>query len=187
MPRPRPPRSAGVTVPGRMQRVDDGQDFLAVVDYAHKPAAIAAVLGAVRSGIDGRIVLVIGAGGDRDTGKRPMMGHEAARGADLVIVTDDNPRSEDPAAIRAEMLAGAAGGPAEVVEIGDRRAAIGAAVAAARAGDAVVIAGKGHEQGQDVQGVVHPFSDVDELAEALRERLGGRDAGGRAAEGGIGR
>ena len=102
-----------------MQRVDEGQDFLAVVDYAHKPAAIAAVLGAVRSGIDGRIVLVIGAGGDRDTGKRPMMGREAAHGADLVIVTDDNPRSEDPAAIRAEVLAGAARRPGRGG--GDRR------------------------------------------------------------------
>ncbi len=173
-----------VTVPGRMQRVDLGQDFLAVVDYAHKPAAIAAVLGAVRTGIDGRIVLVIGAGGDRDTGKRPMMGHEAAHGADLVIVTDDNPRSEDPAAIRAEVLAGATGGPAQVVEVGDRRAAIVAAVAAARTGDAVLIAGKGHEQGQDVDGVVHPFSDVDELAAALRDRLAPRRAEGGGAEGG---
>jgi UDP-N-acetylmuramoyl-L-alanyl-D-glutamate--2,6-diaminopimelate ligase len=159
-----------VTVPGRMQRVEAGQDFLAVVDYAHKPAAIAAVLGAVRSGTPGRIILVIGAGGDRDTGKRPMMGAQAVAGADLVIVTDDNPRSEDPAAIRAEVLAGAVGAAAEVLEIGDRRAAIVAAVSAARAGDAVVIAGKGHEQGQDVGGVMHPFSDADELAAALRGR-----------------
>ena len=151
-----------VVVPGRMQRVDAGQDFLAVVDYAHKPAAIAAVLAAVRGGHP--------RADHRGRRRRRRPGHREAtddgrarlrRGADLVIVTDDNPRSEDPAAIRAAVLAGArAVAPAEVREIGDRRAAIRAAVAAARAGDAVVIAGKGHEQGQDVGGVVHPFSDA---------------------------
>ena len=91
---------AGVVVPGRMERVDAGQDFMAVVDYAHKPAALAAVLDAIRDGLAGRLIVVVGAGGDRDTGKRPVMGAEAARGADLLIVTDDNPRSEEPAAIR---------------------------------------------------------------------------------------
>lgn len=161
---------AGVVVPGRMQRVDAGQDFLAVVDYAHKPAALAAVLAAVRGGLTGRIIAVVGAGGDRDTGKRAVMGAEGARGADLLIVTDDNPRSEDPAAIRSAILAGARSVPgARVREVGDRRDAIRAAVAAAGAGDAVVIAGKGHEQGQDVGGVVHPFSDADELAAAIEE------------------
>ncbi len=167
----------GVVVPGRMERVDAGQDFMAVVDYAHKPAAIAAVLDAIRDGLSGRLIVVVGAGGDRDTGKRPVMGAEAARRADLLIVTDDNPRSEDPAEIRAQVLAGARAedGPADpglrarVVEIGDRRAAIRAAVAAARTGDAVVIAGKGHELGQDVAGVVHPFSDRVELMTALTE------------------
>ncbi len=161
---------AGVVVPGRMQRVDAGQDYLAVVDYAHKPAALAAVLAAVRGGTTGRIILVVGAGGDRDTGKRPVMGAEGAGGADMLIVTDDNPRSEDPAAIRSAILTGArAVAGAEIVEIGDRRDAIRAAVAAARPGDAVVIAGKGHEQGQDVGGVVHPFSDADELAAAIAD------------------
>ncbi len=167
----------GVVVPGRMERVDAGQDFMAVVDYAHKPAALAAVLDAIRDGLAGRLIVVVGAGGDRDTGKRPVMGAEAAARADLLIVTDDNPRSEDPAEIRAQVLAGAqasnggAAGPprAEVLEIGDRRKAIRAAVAAARTGDAVVIAGKGHELGQDVAGVVHPFSDRVELTAALTE------------------
>jgi UDP-N-acetylmuramoyl-L-alanyl-D-glutamate--2,6-diaminopimelate ligase len=159
---------AGVVVPGRMERVDAGQPFLALVDYAHKPAALAAVLEAIRPGLTGRVIVVFGAGGDRDRGKRPMMGAEAARRAELVIVTDDNPRSEDPAAIRAEVLGGArsvAGG--QVLEIGDRREAITAAVRAARPGDAVLIAGKGHEHGQEIAGVVHPFSDREELAAAL--------------------
>jgi UDP-N-acetylmuramoyl-L-alanyl-D-glutamate--2,6-diaminopimelate ligase len=151
-----------------MERVDAGQPFLALVDYAHKPAALAAVLEAIRPGLTGRVIVVFGAGGDRDRGKRPMMGAEAARRAELVIVTDDNPRSEDPAAIRAEVLGGArsvAGG--QVLEIGDRREAITAAVRAARPGDAVLIAGKGHEHGQEIAGVVHPFSDREELAAAL--------------------
>jgi UDP-N-acetylmuramoyl-L-alanyl-D-glutamate--2,6-diaminopimelate ligase len=170
---------AGVVVPGRMERVDAGQDYLAVVDYAHKPAALAAVLEAIRDGLGGRLIVVIGAGGDRDTGKRPMMGAEAATRADLLIVTDDNPRSEDPADIRAAVLAGAraAGGPAEIREIGDRREAIRAAVDAARPGDAVVVAGKGHELGQDIAGVVHPFSDREELFAALSSRAAGPEPG----------
>jgi UDP-N-acetylmuramoyl-L-alanyl-D-glutamate--2,6-diaminopimelate ligase len=168
---------AGVVVPGRMERVDAGQDFMAVVDYAHKPAALAAVLDAIRDGLTGRLIVVLGAGGDRDTGKRPMMGLESARRADLLIVTDDNPRSEVPSEIRAKVLAGARDAASadqekrscEVREIGDRRAAIHAAVAAARTGDAVVIAGKGHELGQEIAGVVHPFSDRAELLAALTE------------------
>lgn len=163
---------AAAEVPGRMQRVDRGQDFLAVVDYAHKPAAVAALLDAVRAQVTGRVILVLGCGGDRDTAKRPRMGAAAARAADLLVVTDDNPRSEEPAAIRAQMLRGAreAGG-AELCEIGDRAAAIGAAVTAARPGDAVVVAGKGHETGQHVGEVTHPFSDADVLAEALDREL----------------
>lgn len=174
------PGLADVQVPGRLQRIDAGQPFLALVDYAHKPAAVRAVLAAVREHSRGRVIIVIGAGGDRDHGKRSLMGAEAARGADLVIVTDDNPRSEDPATIREAVLTGArevvSGGAAsdaiarrrvEVREIGDRRSAIGAAVAAAGPGDVVVIAGKGHELGQDVGGVVHHFSDVEELTAAL--------------------
>ncbi len=163
---------AGVVVPGRMERVDAGQDFLAVVDYAHKPAALAAVLDAITENLRGRLIVVVGAGGDRDTGKRAVMGAEAAARADLLIVTDDNPRSEDPAAIREQVLAGARGARthARIEQIGDRRAAISSAVAAARSGDAVVIAGKGHELGQEIAGVVHPFSDRDELTAALNER-----------------
>ena len=173
---------SGVVVPGRMERVDAGQDFLAVVDYAHKPAALAAVLAAIREGLSGRLIVVIGAGGDRDTGKRPMMGAEAAARSDLLIVTDDNPRSEDPAAIRSAVLTGAraVAENCDISEIGDRRSAIRAAVLAARAGDAVVIAGKGHELGQDVGGVVQPFSDRDEVLAALMERAAEteREAGG---------
>lgn len=163
---------SSVQVPGRMQRVDTGQDFLAVVDYAHKPAALAAVLDAVRGSVPGRIIAVIGAGGDRDTGKRSLMGAAAAARADLVIVTDDNPRSEDPQQIRQAVLAGATGtrGAARIEEIGDRRAAIVAAVAEAGAGDAVLIAGKGHETGQEIDGVKHPFSDAEELRKALAPR-----------------
>ncbi|WP_374059074.1 UDP-N-acetylmuramoyl-L-alanyl-D-glutamate--2,6-diaminopimelate ligase [Saccharomonospora sp. NB11] len=165
-----------VEVPGRMERVFLGQPFTAVVDYAHKPAAVAQALQALRARTHGRIITVLGCGGDRDTAKRPMMGEAAVRGSDVLIVTDDNPRSEDPAAIREAMLAGArAVGPAEggeVVEIGDRRTAIAEAVRRAEDGDVVLIAGKGHESGQEIGGVVHPFSDRDELEAAIRERLG---------------
>ena len=161
---------ATAEVPGRMQRIDAGQDFLAVVDYAHKPAAVVALLDAVRAQVPGRLLVVLGCGGDRDTGKRPLMGAEAARRADLLVVTDDNPRSEDPAVIRAAMLAGARAGAAEVVEIADRAEAITHAVTRAGAGDAVVVAGKGHETGQQVHGSTHPFSDVEVLTRALAER-----------------
>ncbi|RKT56892.1 UDP-N-acetylmuramoyl-L-alanyl-D-glutamate--2,6-diaminopimelate ligase [Saccharothrix australiensis] len=164
---------AGVRVPGRMQRVDEGQDYAAVVDYSHKPQAVALALDAVRARSAGRIITVLGCGGDRDTAKRPLMGEEAARRSDVLIVTDDNPRSEDPAAIRAAMLRGALDLPeherGEVLEIGDRASAIRHAVSLARTGDVVVVAGKGHETGQEVAGVVHPFSDVDTLTAAIRE------------------
>jgi UDP-N-acetylmuramoyl-L-alanyl-D-glutamate--2,6-diaminopimelate ligase len=167
---------AEVDVPGRMERVAMGQDFTAVVDYSHKPGAVAAVLDAARAQVDGRVIVVLGCGGDRDVAKRPLMGEAAARRSELLIVTDDNPRSEDPAKIRAAMLAGAQAVPeeerGEIIEIGDRRAAIAEAVRQARAGDIVVVAGKGHETGQEVAGVVHPFSDREELAAALRERFG---------------
>ncbi|MDT7653633.1 MAG: UDP-N-acetylmuramoyl-L-alanyl-D-glutamate--2,6-diaminopimelate ligase, partial [Pseudonocardiales bacterium] len=117
---------ANLAVPGRMQRIEAGQPFLAVVDYAHKPAAVAALLDTLRAQVPGRVIVVLGCGGDRDRGKRPHMGEIAARGADLLVVTDDNPRSEDPAAIRAQVMAGARGeGSAAVLEeVGDRRAAI---------------------------------------------------------------
>ena len=149
-----------------------GQPFLAVVDYAHKPAAVAALLETLRAQVPGRLITVLGCGGDRDRGKRPLMGAAAAARAELLVVTDDNPRSEDPAAIRAAMLDGALAEPAhrEVREVGDRRAAIAAAVAWARPGDAVVVAGKGHETGQEVAGTVHPFDDRTVLREELAAR-----------------
>jgi UDP-N-acetylmuramoyl-L-alanyl-D-glutamate--2,6-diaminopimelate ligase len=158
-------------VPGRLEQIDGGQGFLALVDYAHKPGALREVLRSVRRP-GGRLAVVFGAGGDRDPGKRAPMGRIAAELADLVIVTDDNPRSEDPAAIRREILSGAAeaGAAARVVEIGDRRAAIEHAVAWAAPGDVVLIAGKGHETGQSRGGHTLPFDDRVELAAALEER-----------------
>jgi UDP-N-acetylmuramoyl-L-alanyl-D-glutamate--2,6-diaminopimelate ligase len=164
-------------VPGRMERVrSTGADEpLAVVDYAHTPDAIATVLQALRPSTRGRLIAVVGAGGDRDRRKRPLMGAAAARDADLVIVTDDNPRSEEPAAIRSAVLAGTVdvdpAERAEIRELGDRSAAIHAAVAAAAGGDAdtVVVLGKGHEQGQEVAGVVHPFDDRVVLRQALEQ------------------
>ena len=160
-------------VPGRLEPIDRGQDFLALVDYAHKPGALGAVLETLRGQTTGRVAVVFGAGGNRDPGKREPMGRVAAELADLVVVTDDNPRDEDPAAIRATITAGAKGGRAEVVEIGDRREAIDHAVAWARAGDVVLIAGKGHEAGQTSHGKTRPFDDRDELAQSL-EALGSR-------------
>lgn len=158
-------------VPGRLEPVERGQDFLALVDYAHKPGALRAVLETLRAQGAGRVAVVFGAGGNRDPGKREPMGQVAAELADLVVVTDDNPRDEDPAAIRAAIVGGATGGAADVVEIGDRREAIDHAVAWARAGDVVLIAGKGHEAGQTSHGETRPFDDRDELAGAL-EALG---------------
>lgn len=160
-------------VPGRLEAVDRGQSFLALVDYAHKPGALQAVLATLREQSSGRLAVVFGAGGNRDPGKREPMGRVAAELADLVVVTDDNPRDEDPAVIRAAIVAGAAAGNAEVVEIGDRREAIDHAVAWARPGDVVIIAGKGHEAGQTSSGRTRPFDDRDELAGAL-EALGSR-------------
>ena len=155
------------TVPGRLQPVDRGQDFLAVVDYAHKPGALRAVLETLRAQRTGRIAVVVGAGGNRDPGKRAPMGQVAAELADLVVVTDDNPRDEVPADIRAAIVAGTTGGSAVVEEIADRAAAIDFAVAWAAAGDVVLVAGKGHEAGQTSQGHTRPFDDRDELARAL--------------------
>ncbi|MDX9996448.1 MAG: UDP-N-acetylmuramoyl-L-alanyl-D-glutamate--2,6-diaminopimelate ligase [Phenylobacterium sp.] len=150
--------------PGRLQRVGRGpRGGEAYVDYAHTPDGLETVLTALRPHVRGRLLVVFGAGGDRDRGKRPIMGEIAVRLADLAIVTDDNPRSEDPAAIRGEILAGAAGAR----EIGDRREAIRAAVAELAEGDVLVVAGKGHEQGQIVGSVVHPFDDVGEVRAAL--------------------
>lgn len=149
---------------GRLQRVPGGRFGGEVyVDYAHTPDGLETVLNALRPHATGRLIVVFGAGGDRDRGKRPLMGEIAGRLADYAIVTDDNPRSEDPAAIRAQVRAGCP----DAVEIGDRAGAIHHAVEMMRDGDVVVIAGKGHEQGQIVGGVTHPFDDVSVASEAL--------------------
>src|SRR4051812_3007697 len=164
-------------VPGRMERIDEGQPFLAVVDYAHTPDAVTSLLEEARvlTGDGGRVLVVLGCGGDRDRGKRPLMGAAAAGGADIAVLTSDNPRSEDPQAILDAMSSGAAGGAARVVVEPDRRAAIRLAVAECAPGDVLVVAGKGHEQGQETAGVVLPFDDRDVLRDALRDldRTGG--------------
>ena len=150
--------------PGRLQRVGartgGGEAY---VDYAHTPDGLETVLKALRPHTEGRLLVVFGAGGDRDRTKRPLMGEIAARLADVAIITDDNPRSEEPAAIRAEVQTGAPG----ALNIGGRREAIRAGVAMLTAGDVLVVAGKGHEQGQTIAGVTHPFDDVVETAAAL--------------------
>jgi UDP-N-acetylmuramoyl-L-alanyl-D-glutamate--2,6-diaminopimelate ligase len=158
------------TIPGRMERVDAGQPFLALVDYAHTPDAVVTLLDEARHlAPGGQVVVVLGCGGDRDRGKRPLMGAAVARGADLGVLTSDNPRSEQPDAILAAMVDGAlaAAGGAEIVVEPDRRRAIALALARAGAGDVVVVAGKGHEQGQDRAGVVAPFDDRTVLREEL--------------------
>jgi UDP-N-acetylmuramoyl-L-alanyl-D-glutamate--2,6-diaminopimelate ligase len=149
---------------GRMQRIPASGRGEVYVDYAHTPDGLETVLTALRPHATGRLIVVFGAGGDRDRAKRPMMGAIAGRLADVAIVTDDNPRSEDPAAIRRAVREGCP----EAVEIGDRREAIRQAIDMMRNGDVVVIAGKGHEQGQIVGGTTHPFDDATEAAEALR-------------------
>ncbi|MEU5833542.1 UDP-N-acetylmuramoyl-L-alanyl-D-glutamate--2,6-diaminopimelate ligase [Streptomyces diacarni] len=161
-------------VPGRLQRVDAGQDYLAIVDYAHKPDAVESVLYAVRKVTDGAVHAVLGCGGDRDPHKRPAMGAALARLSDTAVLTSDNPRTEDPLAILATMLGGAAEVPAHergtVLLEEDRAAAIRAAVARAGSGDTVLVLGKGHEQGQDIAGVVRPFDDTQVLSAAIDER-----------------
>ena len=167
----------GVHVPGRFEPIDEGQDYAVLVDYAHTPDSLENVLAAARELAAGaRVICVFGAGGDRDRGKRPQMGEIASRLADVAIVTSDNPRSEDPDAIIAEILAGTGpgtgtGAGAEVIAIADRRAAIDAAVRHGAAGDVLVIAGKGHEQGQELAGGRKvPFDDAEVARQALRGR-----------------
>ncbi|WP_405654030.1 UDP-N-acetylmuramoyl-L-alanyl-D-glutamate--2,6-diaminopimelate ligase [Streptomyces sp. RK9] len=163
-------------VPGRLERVDAGQPYLAVVDYAHKTDAVESVLRALRKVTEGKLHIVLGCGGDRDQTKRRPMGAAAARLADSAVLTSDNPRGEDPLAILATMLAGAAEVPAhergDVAVFEDRAAAIRAAVARAEPGDTVLVAGKGHEQGQDIAGVVRPFDDRLVLREAIEQTQG---------------
>jgi len=157
---------AGVEgVPGRFEAIDEGQPFTVIVDYAHTPNSLATVLSAARRLGPGRVIVVFGAGGDRDRGKRPLMGKIAAELADVTIVTSDNPRSEEPLAIIQDVLQGA-GMDVEIDP--DRRSAIARAISVALDGDVVVIAGKGHEQGQDIDGSVTPFDDRDVARDALR-------------------
>jgi UDP-N-acetylmuramoyl-L-alanyl-D-glutamate--2,6-diaminopimelate ligase len=193
-------------VPGRMERVrmerassppvpegpdaDQSRRPLAVVDFAHTPDAVAAALRALRNHTSGSLIVVLGAGGDRDSGKRSAMGAAAAAHADVVIVTDDNPRSEDPASIRKAVLGGAVAqdrqdrakpsrpASGRIREIAGRAAAIREAVARAGPGDTVAVLGKGHETGQDIAGVVHPFDDREELRAALMEHASGRPFAG---------
>jgi len=166
--------------PGRLERVDRGQDFAVLIDYAHKPGAVEALLTGMRKVTQGSLVIVLGCGGDRDRGKRRLMGAAAARFADVAILTNDNPRSEDPLAILAEMLAGAIEVPqrdrAELMVLPDRGTAIEVAIAAAGKGDVVLIAGKGHEQGQYVAGAVIPFDDREAASAALSRRPAAQDA-----------
>ena len=162
-----------VTVPGRYEPITEGQPFAVVVDFAHTPDGLERVLRAARStlGSDGRLIVVFGCGGDRDRSKRPQMGAIASVLADLAVLTSDNPRREDPFAIIAEVEAGAASGRSLVVEI-DRRVAIARALRSARPGDVVVIAGKGHESGQEIGGITRPFDDRVVAREELRALLG---------------
>ncbi len=160
---------AAPQVPGRFEVVSGADPVTVIVDYAHTPAGIEAVLAAARHSSPRRIIAVVGAGGDRDRAKRPAMGSAAAAGADLVVVTSDNPRSEDPAAIITEMLSGMPSSADSVVEP-DRRSAIRAAIDQAGAGDVVLILGKGHERGQEIAGRIIPFDDRQEARAALAER-----------------
>lgn len=150
-------------VAGRLEIVGQSKGALMIIDYAHKPEALQAALSACRPFASGRLIAVFGCGGDRDKGKRPIMGSIASRDADVAIVTDDNPRTEDPGKIRQEITTGNAG----LIEIGDRRAAIQKAVAMASTGDVIVVAGKGHETGQIIGSETVPFSDHDELRAAM--------------------
>jgi UDP-N-acetylmuramoyl-L-alanyl-D-glutamate--2,6-diaminopimelate ligase len=159
-------------VPGRFEPVDEGQEFAVLVDYAHTPDSLENVLRAAREITRGRLHVVFGAGGDRDQGKRPLMGRVASELADRAIVTSDNPRSEDPGSIVDQVFAGTGGAAEREV---DRRRAIALAVEGAEPGDVVVIAGKGHEQGQEFEGGrKQPFDDVTVAREALRATLGAR-------------
>lgn len=163
---------ATAVVPGRVEVVSAPQaPVRGIVDYAHSPDAIERVLAALRDSTPGRLIAVVGAGGDRDQEKRPLMGAAAARLADVVVVTDDNPRSEDPAVIRAAVLAGAAGAGG-VLEVAGRAEAIQAAVGLAQPLDTVIVLGKGHETGQEIAGTMHPFDDREALRAALADALG---------------
>jgi UDP-N-acetylmuramoyl-L-alanyl-D-glutamate--2,6-diaminopimelate ligase len=157
-------------VPGRFEAVDEGQAFGVVVDYAHTPDGLQNVLRTAKDFVRGRTIVVFGAGGDRDRTKRPVMGAIAAALADVAVVTSDNPRTEEPGAIIDQILAGMREGTAQIEVEPDRRRAIGRAVALARPGDFIIIAGKGHEPYQEIHGTKHPFDDRLVAREALRAR-----------------
>lgn len=155
--------------PGRLEPVTLGQNFTALVDYAHSPDAVINVLQAVREFTSGRVIAVLGCGGDRDASKRPLMGAALADNSDIAIYTSDNPRSENPEAILKEMVgASLVNQPCAV--IADRAEAIAYAVGEAVAGDTVIILGKGHESGQEIDGVVTPFDDRIQLAQAIEAK-----------------
>ncbi|HXI03715.1 MAG TPA: cyanophycin synthetase, partial [Candidatus Saccharimonadales bacterium] len=173
--------AAVASVPGRLQRIDAGQPFTVVVDYAHTDDALRNVLEVLRPLTPGRLIAVFGCGGDRDRSKRPLMGAHAARLADLVWVTSDNPRGEDPGSIIGMILEGIRGEPdakALCHVEPDRAKAIGEAVTAARAGDTVLVAGKGHEREQIIGTRVIPFDDVEVTRRAITESLAARREGG---------
>jgi UDP-N-acetylmuramoyl-L-alanyl-D-glutamate--2,6-diaminopimelate ligase len=156
-------------VPGRLEIAARHNGGLTVIDYAHKPDALAAALDALRPFATGKLICIIGCGGDRDRGKRPIMGRIAVDRADVVIVTDDNPRSEDAAEIRAQVLRGAVGAQ----EIGDRGEAIAAGVALLGEGDVLLVAGKGHETGQIIGAQTLPFSDHEAVTAAIEGKTYG--------------
>lgn len=168
-------------VPGRLEPVDRGQPFRVIVDYAHTPDALRRAAAAVRPDTNGRLILVFGCGGDRDRDKRPRMGAVAAQAAEVIFVTDDNPRSEPPESIRAAILAGVEQAGGRAAEVEDRAEAIRRALREARSGDTVLIAGKGHETGQERGGTVLPFDDREVAARLLGEL--GHGSGGAAGDG----
>jgi UDP-N-acetylmuramoyl-L-alanyl-D-glutamate--2,6-diaminopimelate ligase len=160
---------ADVTVAGRLERINKGQRFVALVDYAHTPDAVSRVVEVARTYATGKVITVLGCGGDRDSTKRPLMGSSASP-SDVIVVTDDNPRSEDPSTIRTAIKSGVLY-PSKVVEIGDRESAIVYAVSIAQAGDWILVLGKGHETGQEVNGVITPFDDREVLGRILEGSL----------------
>jgi UDP-N-acetylmuramoyl-L-alanyl-D-glutamate--2,6-diaminopimelate ligase len=160
-------------VPGRFQSVDCGQNFAVVVDYAHTDDALRNIIAVAREFVDkgaGRVITMFGCGGDRDRSKRPLMGQAAGAGSDVVVLTSDNPRREDPLAIIDQVLPGLSGTPATVIVEPDRRHAIELAIAQAQPGDLVLLAGKGHEKTQTIGQRVIPFDDVAIARQVLRER-----------------
>jgi UDP-N-acetylmuramoyl-L-alanyl-D-glutamate--2,6-diaminopimelate ligase len=146
-------------IPGRLEKVSIDSPGTAIVDYAHTPDAVETVLTVIKDANPDRIITVIGCGGDRDSAKRPLMGKVAAQLSDIVIITDDNPRSEDAAKIRKATIAGTEGMPAKVIEVADRREAIAKALSLATVNDVIAILGKGHESGQEIAGEIFPFDD----------------------------